>query len=166
MIRRMVVALLAVLVIGVAGFAGPYFEVEQNPIALETSFVVGYDFTSHYMVPGDPVVWPQKPLFSVAGDLHATNDNVWVYPTPWAFGGFFSIGNPWVDFKLGTDLQLDPSAWPTYVGLDLWETTLTVTGYPSPFVTVYGAMTFAYEHISGPVWAWAIDPVIGIKCHW
>lgn len=149
--KAFVMLLGLVLTLGLVAFAGPYFEIEQNPLVADASLIVGWDF--------DVAAVEYWPLRAVTGDFYFENDNLWAYPTPWTGG--FDFGLEWskLDFNLGMDVQLVPAYWPNYVVLDTWTTTFLFTGYPSDVFTVWVEAGFTYP-------GWLFTPLIGFSCHW
>jgi len=150
-------ALLAVLMLSTVAFAGPYFEVTQDPTAPDASLTVGWNFSAPFI---------DMSALSVTGDFYAVNDNLWIYPTPWIAG--FDLGLDWRTFALdfGMDVTTDPLPWPAYVSLTNWTTSLKATGYPSNAVTIWGQVDLVYAAITGPLGTWNITPTIGIRCEW
>jgi len=162
-------AIAAILAVSIVAYAGPYFIIEQNPIDLDASMVVGWDFDAPFI---------NFTNLGVYGDFNVENDNVWVYPTPWILGG--ELGLAWFSealaldcFEIGvaTDLILAPAAWPEYVELDSWTTSFEIIGRPSRVVTLYANADFVFEVTNppGPVGftgLWTFLPRVGIEGHW
>jgi hypothetical protein len=161
--------LLAFALVTMTAYAGPYFIIEQNPLAPEAALQAGWDFSAGWLS-YDTGETTRYTNFGVLGDFYIENDNVWLYPTPWIAGfdlGFLCGDAFRVDF--GMNIITDPTAWPTYIAVDTWTTEITATGYPSSIVTVWGTATFVYDLIKvGGIWTgvWTFTPVIGLECHW
>ena len=159
---KKLISVLAVLAIfGAAAFAGPYFEVGLNPLAADTALTFGwYEEANNIDLSG----------VSITGDIYAVNENLWVYPTPWMFGGELGVGSDWVWFSLASDITLRPQPdWTEKSFLDLWQTTLKVTGYPSDVVTIWGSIEagFDVEKIGSVLTGiWNFVPIVGIRCEW
>jgi hypothetical protein len=164
--KKILASLLIIGLFAIPVLAGPYFEVWQNPIAIDASLLFGWDFLATVA----------DTNLNVTGDIHCANENIWVYPTPWSMGG--EIGLAWnvvgrdaLEFVAGTEVVLLPAAWPAYVELDTWTTTLEVIGRPSDVVTLYARAVFGFNVVNppGPVsWIgiWGFAPRIGIRCEW
>jgi len=161
--KAFMAVLLGVLMSAVA-FAGPYFEVEMNPIAPDTVLTFGYLYLAENINATD---------VSFSGDVYVVNENLWLYPTPWQLGGIIGIGTPYVRFSVETNATFLPAAaWTDYTAVDMWESVFKVTGHPtgpSGVVTIWASLTagFDVEEIGG-VWIgiWEFYPTLGIRCEW
>ena len=156
--RLMILA--AVLVLAATAYAGPYFQLEQNPIDIDASLLFGWGFFARV----------DNSNLSVTGDIHFENQNLWVYPTPWSIGGEIGLG--WavegldvLELSAATEVVLLPATWPAYVGLDTWATTLEVVGRPSQVVELYARAMFGFA-VDGAIGIWNFTPRIGIRCEW
>ena len=161
-------ALVAIFVLSLAAYAGPYFVIENEGLTLQPSLDVGWEFEAPFV---------NFTNLSISGDFFVTNDNLAAYPTPW-IGGFaldFAFANDGgrdvFEIGLGMDVGLLPAPWPEYVELDTWTTTIAIAGYPSSIVTIYGAIDLAYDVTNPPgpggwVGVWNFIPTIGLECRW
>lgn len=149
---KRVLIVLALLALATTAYAGPYFEIEQNPILPDAELIAGWDFS---------VPFVDMTNLSVSGDFFVINEDLWVYPTPW-FGGF-DLGFAWVndigrdvfEVRFGLDAQIVPA-------LNDWALEVAVYGYPSSDVTLWGAIALD-QAAPG---AWPFVPTVGIECHW
>lgn len=166
--RALALALVCVMGLGLAAFAGPYFVIENVGVVLQPGLVVGWDFEAKYI---------DSSNLSVTGDFHAASENLLMYPNPWIGG--FDIGLSWRTIErsdvFAVDLSMDvvttPLPWPAYVELDTWTTGITFTGKPNDIVTIWGTAEFVYALVNPPgppgwVGVWTFIPTIGLECYW
>lgn len=160
--KRLLTAFVIVFAaIAFVAYAGPYFVIENEGLVLVPSLVAGWDFD---------VPFVEFTNMSISGDFYVANDNLVSYPTPW-IGGFdlaFSfcdaVARDWIKFGLGMDAKLKPAgAVLVSAGLESWTTTLSIEGYPSDVVTLYGLVKCVYN-VGGYIWGFA--PTIGLECRW
>lgn len=136
--------LAALLAVSIAAYAGPYFAVEQNLIAAEADFVGGYSFNETIGLSA----------LSLHGDAWIGIENLWVYP--WALDAGVNFGFSLADKEYRTVFEFDVDMeFGLFPGADVDDLTLTLTGYPTSNLTIYGAISF---------WPW--EPVIGLECEW
>jgi len=158
--KALVLALALLLGIGVAAFGGWHFTLEQNPLLPEATMTVGWDFDGARI--GTSNVF-------LDGDFYTTRDNLWAYPNPWDCGFALGINYEGVlFFALGMDVLLTPTAYPDYINLDTWTTTIKLAGKPSRYVTVWGEVEFTFDVVNPPGppgWTgiWTFTPTIGIE---
>ena len=148
--------------VSLSAWAGPYFIAEQNPLLPEAFIEVGWDFSAPFV---------DMSNMSISGGVYTINDNLWEYQTPWIGG--VDLGFAWCNdaardvfaIDLGMKVQVIPLPWPDYVELETWTTSISLVGYPSAVVTIYGEVNLIYEAAKW-VGIWKFEPLIGIECHW
>lgn len=165
--RTAILAIVCTLGLGLVAFAGPYFEVTQNPLLPECELVVGWDFEAP---------WIDQSALSVYGDFWVVNDNLWMYPTPWNGGvdlefAYDPVNSLDFDINIGMAFALEPVPWPAGVWLDEWLGYISVNLHPGEIVTVGGQLGFTYDiqNPPGPIgWTGVFDvvPSITLECHW
>lgn len=165
--RILAISLMCVMAMGAIAFAGPYFEIENMGLVLKPSLVAGWDFD---------VPFVEFTNMSISGDFYAANDNLAKYPSPWkggfdlAFAFCDEVARDWIEFSLGMNAKIQPArAVLKFATLESWTTTLSIEGYPSDVVTLYGLVKCVYDVTGTGVYAgftWDFTPTIGLECRW
>jgi len=147
--KKIIVMVLAVLMLSITAFAGPYFTLENDGAAIAPTFTGGADFSV------STVDGPR-----VFGDAH------WDLPMNDAIA---SIGVGYSGIKAEVETLLDFNK--NLNRLLEWDTSFTITGYPFTGIKVWGGVSFNYDltpHYVHSWWdpIWALVPVFGIEGRW
>ena len=143
--KKLIAALAVVLMLSTVAFAGPYFVLENDGVAIAPTFTGGVDFS-----------------LSVQSGARVFGDTNWELPTnDWntsigvGFSGVKAELETLLDFNRGLNT------------LNGWDTSFTLTGYPYTGIKVWGGVSFNFDptppHHTP---AWTLVPVFGIEGRW
>jgi len=151
--RALVLVVVALLGLSALAVCGPYFEVETNPLNLETGIVLGWD--------GNFGVWSDESSqgLGVGWDLFAEFTTQTQSVT---LGGTVSLTGDIFGLDFGVVSIYDYSGWSNIIVLDSWTCSVGLDFYVSKVVTIWGAIDMTYA----PNALWVIAPMVGISCHW
>ena len=139
------IALLAVLMLSTVAFAGPYFSVENDGVAIAPVFTGGVDFS--VLVQTGPRIFGDVNFVLPTNDLNAS----------------MGVGLAGAEVELATLLDFNRRL----NILNGWDTSFVLTGYPFIGVKVWGGLSFNYDptppHHTP---AWTLVPVFGIEGRW
>ena len=149
-------ALAAILAIAsFAVYAGPYLNVELNPIDRLLPVTIGVDG-----VQTEPV---GEGVLTLTGDFYLSDVNFWVWPSTWILGGSVGVAYGGTSIELSSVVYWDPLAWPGLAEIVTWDTSLELSYQASDVVTVYGIATWDYV----AEWSvWGFTPILGLDCDW
>ena len=145
--KKIIVMVLAVLMLSITAFAGPYFILENDGATISPTFTGGSDFSV-------AVLEGPRVFGDIHGDLPA-NDVT----------GSIGVGFSGIEAEVETVLDFKAN----YV-FNGWDTSFTITGKPFPGIKVWGGVSFNYTaiRIGSPRTpkGWALVPVFGIEGRW
>lgn len=142
--KTIVATVVAVMMLGVLAFAGPYFTLENSGMAIAPSLTIGADFSTAVQTPdvGGPRVFGDAHWDLPAQDLNAS----------------LGVGFSGVKAELGTLLDFNKKL----TKLNEWDISFTIIGYPFSGFKVWGGVSFNFT----PSSTWALVPVFGIEGRW
>ena len=137
--KKLVILFAVLMLMSVSVFAGPYFSLENNGVAIAPVFTAGVDFSA--VLQSGPRVF---------------GDTNWTLPiNDWDS----SIGVGWAGVKAEVETLLDFNR--TLRILNNWNTSFTITGYPFAGLKVWGGVSFNYDPFD-----WELVPVFGVEGRW
>ena len=147
--KKLIVAVLMVLMLSITALAGPYFSVVNlfTDMELNPAITIGYSDTFDIQTTG----------FTVAFDVSAYDAEMFTYGSDVLFGvdGVVDLGAMLLEVALA--LTLDP-AHGDFDG----STTFTITGTPTTFLTLWGGVNIPFDTDDLE----DLIPELGIECRW
>jgi len=158
---KKLIALIAVLLMTLTAFAGPYFVLENSGLDLAPSLTVGADWETTM---GDVFTGP-----SFGGDFSVGFDNV-LAPIAinnlWTAGLDVDIDWGAVRCELASLLEINPQLYPAKVEItNNSYGQIKVVGVPGDIVEVWGGVKLAYAPTTWRPDAWAPILFFGIEVH-
>jgi len=147
--KKLIVAVLMVLMLSITALAGPYISAVNlfTDMELNPAITIGYSDTFDIQTTG----------FTVAFDVSAYDAEMFTYGSDVLFGvdGVVDLGAMLLEVALA--LTLDP-AHGDFDG----STTFTITGTPTAFLTLWGGVNIPFDTDDLE----DLIPELGIECRW
>lgn len=166
--KRILLAVVAVIVCSALAVCGPYFGVENAGRTLEPEFVVGADIGGRIGGSG----------WTLGVDASLTDPNLLTLVDWWIIG--LDVSGEWGAVAKVNDtgsltygcmltvnqaLELDPGSFDVgNLGLELWTVALCAEGYVGPFSAWIGC-DFEWDVVH-PTTVLTMTPVVGFFVHW
>ena len=158
---KKLITLIAVLLMTLTAFAGPYAVLENEDLILAPSLTFGVDWETTI---GDVFTGP-----SFGGDFSVGFDNI-IAPIAnnnlWAC--VLDMDVDWGDVRgeFRSLLEVNPRLYPNSVEItNNSYGQIKIVGVPSNIVEVWGGLKLAYTPITGYPDAWKPIPFVGIEVH-
>ena len=147
--KKLIVAVLMVLMLSITALAGPYFSVVNlfTDMELNPAITIGYSDTFDIQTAG----------FIVAFDVSAYDAEMFNRDSAMLFGveGIADLGA--IQLGVAIALTLDPTD-----GDFDGSTTFTITGTPTTFLTLWGGVNIPFDTDDLE----DLIPELGIECRW
>ena len=157
--KALSLALVFMVGLSVAAFAGFYFSMENTGYDLEPTLTIGGKFAESF--------GSQTPASILSGDVYAVIPNIFAKikkDTAWEFGAEVGLTLEYFDCSLEGYLAVNPSLYPASVELvEPSRFLLLFIGKPITIFEVWAGGGFVYDETED---VWNLEPVFGFEAHW
>ena len=151
--KKLIVAVLMVLMLSITAFAGPYFSLVNTGLELDPALTIGYTDTFDVQTGG----------FILAIDFNWLDKELLTYSSNWYFGAEASVDLGALEISAALTFAYKPTTGKIIIsGPDNGAVEFAVTGTPIGFLTLWGSVKIPF----GTIDLYGLLPELGIECRW
>lgn len=143
--RALIASALAVALLSLTAFAGFYGEITSDLGNRAISLEAGLSSLAAFS--GD---LGYIPVAGLGFDLYGRVLNILGPPVvnPVTCGFNVAILGTEITLDLGMDFEFDQTAWSTYLLMNQWDSTITLTGHPGDITTIWGEVVLVFSPLA------------------